>query len=60
MKIGNLFHDCDFLQKISVDFFKKNFDFTGRETVAIMGAHTFGLPKKSYRLPYHTQCEGLS
>ena len=26
----------------TIDFFKNDFDFTGRETVAIMGAHTFG------------------
>ena len=27
---------------MTVDFFKEEFSFTGRETVAIMGAHTFG------------------
>ena len=27
---------------MTVDFFKKEFGFTGKETVAIMGAHTFG------------------
>ena len=26
----------------TVDFFKTEFKFTGRETVAILGAHTFG------------------
>ena len=28
--------------KNTVDFFKKNFGFNGREIVAIMGAHTMG------------------
>ena len=28
--------------KMTVDFMKEEFGFTGRETVAIMGAHTFG------------------
>ena len=27
---------------MTVDFFRKHFDFSGRETVAIMGAHSFG------------------
>ena len=27
---------------MTVDFFRKEFDFSGRETVAIMGAHTMG------------------
>ena len=27
---------------MTVDFFKEVFSFTGRETVAIMGAHSFG------------------
>ena len=27
----------------TVEFFKKDFGFTGRETVAIMGAHTIGI-----------------
>ena len=26
----------------TIDFFKESFGFTGRETVAIMGAHTLG------------------
>ena len=28
--------------RMTVDFFKEEFGFTGRETVAIMGAHTLG------------------
>ena len=28
--------------KMTTDFFAKNFDFDGRETVAIMGTHTIG------------------
>ncbi len=28
--------------KMTADFFEKEFNFTGRETVAIMGAHTMG------------------
>ena len=28
--------------KMTADFFEKDFGFTGRETVAIMGAHTIG------------------
>ena len=28
--------------KGTIDFFKKDFNFTGRETVAIMGAHSLG------------------
>ena len=28
--------------KMTADFFQEHFDFTGRETVAIMGAHTMG------------------
>ena len=28
--------------KMTVDFLKEEFGFSGRETVAIMGAHTFG------------------
>ena len=28
--------------KMTADFFEKDFGFTGRETVAIMGAHTMG------------------
>ena len=28
--------------RMTVDFFKEEFNFSGRETVAIMGAHTFG------------------
>ena len=28
--------------KMTLDFFKKDFGFSGRETVAIFGAHTFG------------------
>jgi hypothetical protein len=28
--------------KMTADFFRDNFNFTGRETVAIMGAHTLG------------------
>lgn len=28
--------------KMTADFFQKNFNFTGRETIAILGAHTLG------------------
>ena len=37
----------------TVEFFKTQFGFTGRETVAIMGAHTYGNPKmKNSLIPY--------
>ena len=37
----------------TVQFMKDNFDFNGRETAAIMGAHTFGKPTVSKSLfPY--------
>ena len=37
----------------TVNFFKDNFAFNGRETVAIFGAHTFGVPTMTISLfPY--------
>jgi hypothetical protein len=37
----------------TVDYFKKDFGFTGRETAAIFGAHTFGHPKlQNSLIPY--------
>ena len=39
--------------KSLVQYFKDDFSFTGRETVAIMGAHTFGFPKiQNSLIPY--------
>ena len=34
----------------TLDFFKEEFDFTGRQTVAIMGAHTLGRMSPSHSL----------
>jgi len=39
--------------KATVKYFKENFDFNGRETAAIFGAHTFGFPKlRNSLFPY--------
>jgi len=38
----------------TIDFFKSEFDFTGRETVAIMGAHTLGRMYPSHSLFKYT------
>ena len=38
--------------KMTVDFFKDQFKFNGRETVAIMGAHTFGRISGTGLFPY--------
>ena len=35
--------------KDTVEFFKRDFNYTGRETVAIMGAHTLGRVHKKFR-----------
>ena len=39
--------------KSTIEYFKKDFGFTGRETAAIFGAHTFGKPSiKNSLIPY--------
>ena len=45
----------------TVEFFKKDFGFTGRETAAIFGAHTFGKPHFSVSLfPYTWTSSGIN
>ena len=46
---------------MTADFFMENFGFTGRETVAIMGAHTVGrlhYPISLFRYLWTTRTEG--
>jgi len=45
----------------TVEFFKNDFGFTGRETAAIFGAHTFGRPHFSVSLfPYTWTSSGVN
>ena len=45
----------------TVEFFKDDFNFTGRETAAIFGAHTFGKPHFSVSLfPYTWTSSGIN
>ena len=45
--------------QMTVDFFKKDFGFTGRETVAIMGSHTIGSFHSTFSLmPYTWTTKG--
>ena len=48
--------------KMTIDFFKEEFSFTGRETVAIMGAHSFGrfhAPQSLYPYVWNSYGESL-
>ena len=47
--------------RTTVEFFKEDFNFTGRETAAIMGAHTFGKPHFDVSLfPYTWTSSGVN
>ena len=48
--------------KSTIEFFKNDFGFTGRETVAILGAHTFGrlhVAQSLFRYVWTTRGTGL-